>query len=274
MKNQIKKAEQLREMHNNGMLYLPNAWNGGSARIFEKEGFKAIGTTSAGIAYSLGYEDGEKISFEHIIRVVKEIISITDIPLTVDIERGYGESDIQVQKNVEEIISLGAVGINIEDGIPQENQVDTIEEFIRKIKAIVDLREKIGIPFVINARTDIYLLNIGDEQEKMEKTIERAQRLKEIGADCIFIPGALDEETIIKLREKIDMPINLFVHNAFSNCRRLEEIGINRLSSGSAVVRSAFNKVKELSNEFGDSKVNGLLEHDFNYGEANSYFRK
>jgi len=271
---QINNVVKFRELHNGGMFSLPNAWNGGSAKVFEKQGFSVIGTTSAGIAYSLGYEDGEKITFDDVLRVVNEIVTVTNLPLTVDLERGYGSSLEEIQANIEKVISLGAVGINIEDGLTENRSVDSLSYFIKKIKTIVELREKLDIPFVINARTDIFLLNIGNDDEMVQMTIERAKALEEAGADCIFIPGALNEETIIELRSSINMPINLFVNSAFNDIEALNQIGINRLSSGSALARTTFKKLINISTKFNDRDCKSMLAHNFSYDAANNFFRE
>jgi len=274
MMSQIEKARKFRKLHEGDILLLPNAWSGGSAKIFEKQGFSAVGTTSAGIAYSLGYDDGEKINFDDVLRVTKEIVSAINIPLTVDIERGYGSSLETLNKNVQKIISLGAVGINIEDGLPESNSVDSLLYFVDKIKTISELREKLNIPFVINARTDIYLLNTGEAEEMLEKTVERANAVKKAGADCIFIPGALNEETIVKLRTNINMPINIFVNDVFNDTEKLNQMGINRLSSGSAFVRTAFSKLIDVSENFINGDCQSMLSHNFSYVAANQYFNK
>lgn len=271
---QIKLAKQFKDMHRGKLFSLPNAWNGGSAKVFEKQGFKAIGTTSAGIAYSMGYADGERIEFDDLIRVTKEIIRSVNIPLTVDLERGYGETFEDIKENVKKIILLGAVGINIEDGFPSENSVDEMECFIEKIRTIASLKKELGIDFVINARTDIYLLNVGDKDTKLENTIKRAKSLKEAGADCIFIPGALDEPMITELKNNIELPINLFVHTEFNDVERLNEIGIIRLSSGSAPVRTVFEKLIYVSDDFKNNKCESMLNHGFTYGVANTYFEE
>jgi 2-methylisocitrate lyase-like PEP mutase family enzyme len=271
---QIKKAIKFQELHSNGLFYLPNTWNGGSAKIFEKEGFKALGTTSAGIAYSKGYADGEIISFDILLRTVEEIIRAVDVPVSVDMERGYAESLEEVLRNTEKIINLGVSGINIEDGLPgtQTPSVDSLDYFVDKIKAVSKMRDKIAIPFVINARTDIYLLQTGSGSDMLEAVTKRAAAVKEAGADCIFIPGALDEKTIQELRAEIDMPINLFVHSTFNDAEKLKKIGINRLSSGSAPIRTVFNKLIEISSDFRKGNCTTMLDHSFSYKSANDYF--
>ncbi len=270
---QTEKANYFRSLHNRHLLLLPNAWNGGSAKVFEKSGFKAIGTTSAGIAYSMGYTDGEQIEFTHIVRVVKEIAKVTSLPLTVDVERGYSNKTEDILKNIELIIEAGAVGINIEDGNPSENRVDTDKEFEEKLRAISELREKLKIPFFINARTDIYLLNISSPSAMFEETIKRAELIKNCGADSIFIPGALDRDTIIKLRKAIDIPLNLFVHQTFNDTDQLKSIGIDRLSSGSAPVRTTFSTLMETADAFNKGNCSTMLNHELDYSSANTFFR-
>lgn len=274
LEKQIKKSNYFKELHHDGMFLLPNAWNGGSAKIFEKEGFKSVGTTSAGIAYSMGYEDGEKIDFKDVYRITKEILDVIDIPLTVDLERGYGDNNKQIADNVKKIIELGAVGINIEDGQPENNKVDEIDEFCDKIKILSNLKKTMGIPFLINARTDIFLLGEGSIGEKVEKAIKRAKLIEDAGADCIFLPGSIDVEGIKKLRNSINLPINLYLHPEYSDLRELESIGINRLSSGSGIVRSSLNNIINISKDFIDKNVVTMLNHDFTYGKANEFFGK
>jgi len=271
MKNQIDKANYFQNLHNDFFI-LPNAWNGGSAKVFDKSGFKAIGTTSAGIAYSLGFPDGEKIDFTDIVRVTKEILRVTNLPVSIDLERGYGKDIEEISANVEQIISLGAIGINIEDGVPEINSVDDLTYFSTLISRISDLKVKLKIPFVLNARTDIFLLNTSDNMTMLKNTIERSRILKDAGADVIFIPGALEEDTIIKLRENIELPINLFLHPQFNNIEKLKSIGINRLSSGSSPIRTNFNNLKELSSELQNWNCEKMLNHKFNYSNANRYF--
>ncbi|UDQ99022.1 isocitrate lyase/phosphoenolpyruvate mutase family protein [Lentisphaerota bacterium WC36G] len=275
----ISNAKKFKELHRNdrGLFLLPNAWNGGSAKVFAKQNFSAIGTTSAGIAYSLGYSDGENIQFSDIIRVTKEIVNVVqNVPLTVDVERGYSgtESLSEVVDNVGKLIDIGAVGVNIEDGLPDTFSVDNQDRFCEKIAKVAELKKQLEIPFVINARTDIYLLQVFSHRDELfNRTVERAKALKDCGADCIFIPGALDKDTIVNLRASIELPINLFVHPQFYDVKELDKIGINRLSSGSAPVRTVFNQLKTVSDEFSKLNCNEMLNHPFNYAAANEYFQ-
>ena len=268
---QIEKIKCFRDLHKKTLI-LPNAWNGGSAKVFESEGFQAIGTTSAGIAYSKGLADGEHITFESLKEVVKEILHVTEIPLTVDMERGYGKTLDGIVGNVRTIIELGAVGINIEDGIPEEKRVDDVEDFATKIRAVSALKEELDLPFFINGRTDVFLMQTGSLEEMIEETVKRASLLKDAGADGLFVPGPLSKETIELLRERISLPLNVYLHKAYYDIDELRNMGISRVSTGSAPVRTLFKTLISHSQSLGQNQVDDLLNHDFDYGTANRYF--
>jgi 2-methylisocitrate lyase-like PEP mutase family enzyme len=273
-KDPITKAKIFRKLHEKTPFLLPNAWNGGSAKIFASQGFSAIGTTSAGISYAMGYADGENIGFADLLKVTKEIVNAVDLPISVDIERGYGASLDEIVDHVKSIILCGAIGINIEDGLPQQGSVDDQATFVEKIQAIAEVRTQIGIPFVINARTDIYLLGVGDEKYRLDMTLKRAQALRKAGADCIFIPDVSDETVIKQLRAEIELPINLLVHPNFCDIEKMRDIGINRLSSGSAPVRATMKRLMTVAKDFNRGECADMMNHDFSYAKANELFNK
>lgn len=270
---QITFAKKFNNMHYGKELFLlPNAWNGGSAKIFENQGFEAIGTTSAGIAFSMGYTDGEVIAFDDLLRITKEITRVIDIPLSVDMERGYGETPQKIKENVKRIIMAGAVGINIEDGLPENNSIEDLTIMLEKIEAVSQLKEELNIPFVINVRTDVYLLNLGEKEECLKQAILRGNAFKESGADCVFIPGMLNEETIRKLSLNIGCPINLYVNPMFNNIVKLNKLGIKRLSSGSAPVRTIYSKLINIADDFSNGSCETMLNNNFTYLDAIAYF--
>ncbi len=274
MNKQIDRANTFMNMHkNNEIIMLPNAWNGGSARIFEKQGFKAIGTTSAGLAYSMGYSDGENITFEDIIRVSEEMHRVTSIPISVDIERGFASSLEDLRSNVVRILKTGAVGINIEDGNPDLKTVDDIDIFLQKIKTCFDIKRSMGLNYVINARLDSVLLQVDTPENRLGNVVVRAQRVLGAGADCVFIPGALSKEDIMYLRNNINGALNIFVHNAFNDVQFLNEIGVDRLSSGSAIVRGSYDKIMCISEAFFNENTTSMLEHGLDYNKANTFFK-
>ncbi len=261
-------------MHkNNEMFVLPNVWNAGSAVVFEKAGFKALATTSAGIAYGLGYADGEDILFEDLCLAIKQITQRINIPLSCDFERGYSENYLEVKNNAKKLIELGVVGFNIEDG-KSDGSLSNLSEQLLKIKALVELKNELEIDFVINARTCVYWLNIGNEEEKMDETIMRSNAFIEAGADCVFIPGAMDKNIVDKLVQNIKAPINIVLNSKFSDIKEIEKIGVKRLSIGSAAVRYSFQKTIEIAKFLKNNDVDELLNCTLSYADANKFFRK
>ncbi|MCP3966463.1 MAG: isocitrate lyase/phosphoenolpyruvate mutase family protein [Lentisphaerae bacterium] len=256
------------------ILILPNAWNGGSAKIFEKQGFKAIATTSAGVAYSLGYSDGEVVTMEELIRVTEQISSRVSVPLSVDMELGYADDVEDVCANVQAIIEAGAVGINIEDGHPGEHSyLEALGTHLDKIHAIAKLKNKLDIPFVINARTCVCWLKTVHWDHRFETAIERSNAFVDAGADCVFVPGALTEKEVRQLVEGIDAPVNIVVNPVFNDFDAMQEIGVKRLSIGSGAVRATYAKLIEMTAElYKDKSVRPMLNHNFSYEKANKFF--
>ena len=274
---QIYLANKFQDLHHNKKMFiLPNAWDVGSAVVYEKYNFQAVGTTSAGFAYSLGYPDGEIIDFQHIVKLVEQLTERVNIPVSVDIELGYADTIDGIVENVTKVIEAGAVGINIEDGYPKPTaHLEELEFQLKKIQAISKLKEKMGIPFVINARTCVYLIKVGKEEERLSIAIERANAFYKAGADCIFIPGAIKESIIEKLIENIEAPINILATPSTNNFAKLDRLGVRRLSLGSAPARAAYSNlienVRQIQNE---NKITKLLDHNFSYDLANDLFER
>lgn len=267
-------AQSFIDMHTQeNMLVLPNVWDAGSAYVFEKQGFKAVATTSAGVAYAHGYPDGESISLEDLALCVKQITRRIDIPLSVDFERGYGETAEQVKQNARYLLRAGAVGFNIEDGLP-DGTLSDMDAQIEKIKALSELKQEEGVPFVINARTCAYWLNVADEQEKLQIAIDRGNGFKQAGADCVFVPGAMDQQTVAEIVRGINAPVNIVLNPKFHDFKQLREVGVRRLSVGSGPARSVLNYLIEIADDLKNDQVTEMLNHNFSYGEANRYFDK
>ena len=273
-KAQKEKAYIFSAMHKKNKLFvLPNAWDVGSAYVFEKQGFGAVATSSAGIAYDLGYPDGEDISFEDLLYVVGKISRRIEIPLSVDFERGYAETGAAVKENARQLLLAGAVGFNIEDGLPN-NTLSPLPAQIEKIKALTELKQELQLDFVINARTCAYWLNVANEEEKMQISLERCNAFVKAGADCVFIPGAIDQITVGKLTQGINAPINIILNGVFNNFTKLEELGVRRLSVGSAPVRYVYAKTITLAKDLYKGNVDKLLANELTYAKANTYFAK
>ncbi|MFC7393987.1 isocitrate lyase/PEP mutase family protein [Scopulibacillus cellulosilyticus] len=265
------KAKKFSKLHKqNTVFVLPNAWDVISAKIFEECGFEAIGTTSAGIAASLGFKDGQNIPLEKMIGTIKNIVSSVNIPVSADIEAGYGSTVNEVLNTVKRVIEAGAVGINIEDGTGDpEHPVFDISLQKEKIKAIKNLSISTDTALFINARTDMYWLDVGNPYQRFQETIKRAEAYEEAGADCIFVPGLNDLEVIRALRQKISCPINLLVSPEMPSTTELSKIGIERLSCGSAPFRSTVTLLKEICEEIKNQRTfHRITENVLSYGKV------
>ena len=208
-KTQAELARQFLKLHSGPkILVLPNAWDVASARIFEDARFSAIGTSSAGVAFSIGYPDGEKIPKEEMLSAVRRIAEAVEVPVTADVEAGFGSTPEEVADTAREVIAAGAVGMNLEDGV--EGKPDFLADVNRQkeiIRAILEVGERAGIPFVLNARTDIFLYGIGPAETRLARAIERLNAYHAAGAPSLFAPGLKDKETIAQLTRGLAGPL-------------------------------------------------------------------
>lgn len=269
---QKKQAEAFSAMHREKhMFVIPNAWDTASAYIYAKTGFSAVATSSAGIAYALGYPDGEKITFQDLLSAVEKMTDRVHIPVSVDFERGYAEDSETVKENAKKLLEAGAVGFNIEDGFP-DGTLGSLELQLEKLKALVQLKSETGISFVINARTDLYWYGIGTGEERFKAAVERGNAFAEVGADCVFIPGAICRETVSELVRNIGAPLNIILNGTFHDFKELDAAGVRRLSVGSGPVRYVLGRAIEMAQNLKDGNTDDLLGTSFTYGKANEYF--
>lgn len=251
MRIQAEKAEQFRKLHHGPqMLLLANAWDVASARILEECGHPAIATSSAAVAYSLGYPDGQRISRGEMLDVVSRIAHAVRIPVTADLEAGYGTTPKDMAETVKAAIEAGAIGMNLEDvtGDDETSQVP-IPLQVEKIRTIRETAKSIAVPFVLNARTDVYLMPIGPEATRFERTVERLRAYRDAGADCLFVPGLYDRDTIAKLVKAVEAPVNILATTACPPLTDLEKIGVARVSAGSGIMRAAMGAVQRIAKE-------------------------
>jgi 2-methylisocitrate lyase-like PEP mutase family enzyme len=255
IQSQARKAEQLRKLHGGPrILVLPNAWDVASARIIEELGFPAIATTSAGIAASLGYPDGQRISRDEMLDMVARIANAVRVPVTADLEAGYGVTIEDMITTVKAMIAAGAVGMNLEDvtGSDESSQVELPLQ-VEKIQAIRKVGESLGVPLVLNARTDVYLMPIGPAETRFERTVERLHAYHHAGADCLFAPGLNQGETIAKLVQALRAPLNILVTAGSPTIGELEKMGVARASTGSAVMRATLGLTRRVAKELMES---------------------
>jgi 2-methylisocitrate lyase-like PEP mutase family enzyme len=248
---QGRKAEELRKLHGGPrVLVLPNAWDVASARVLEELGFPAIATTSAGVAFALGYPDGQRVSRDEMLDVVGRIARAVRVPVTADMEAGYGTTPKDMAETAKAIVAAGAVGLNLEDvtGDTESTQVETNLQ-AEKIRAIRETSAALGVSLVINARTDVYLMPIGPEASRFDRTVERLRAYRAAGADCLFAPGVSDRGLIEKLIKAVAAPLNILVTPGCPSIPELETLGVRRASIGSGVMRSTLGLVRRIGKE-------------------------
>jgi 2-methylisocitrate lyase-like PEP mutase family enzyme len=260
---QARKADELRKLHRGPrILVLANAWDVASARVMEDLGYPAIATTSAGVAASLGYPDGQLISRDEMLDVVERIAKAVRVPVTADIEAGYGLTPADMAETAKAVINAGAVGMNLEDvtGTDESSLVELGLQ-IKKIQAIREAGASSGVPLVLNARTDVYLLPIGPAETRFDRTVERLRAYRQAGADCLFAPGVYDAETIAKLVKALGAPLNILMNAAAPSIRELEKMGVARVSAGSGVMRAALGYARRVGRELMETGTySSLLE--------------
>jgi len=257
-------AQAFRTLHlaKHGFI-TPNAWDVGTARIFEAEGFNAIGTTSAGIAFSLGKQDyhvGQShpgVSRGEMFAQMRLIAEAVNIPVNGDLEAGYGDTPYDVAETVQMAIDAGLAGGNIEDKKPLENALYDEDIAVERIAAAHEAALRKGNNFVVTARTDAFQLPTPDA---FETVVRRANRFLEAGADCVFAPGAADIKTIKRLIQEINGPINVVVglSSAEGNAHDIIALGIQRISIGGSLARSVLGYVRQCARDLQD-------KGDFNY---------
>ena len=262
---QKEKAELFLKFHQDKeILVLLNSWDIGSSKLIEGCGYKAIATTSMGIAASLGYPDCQVIKLSEMIEVITGIVNGVQVPVTVDIEAGYGKNLNEIIDSVKKIIATGIVGINIEDSIDLNPVLIDEIEFSERISAIRELSDSLGFHLVINARTDSFYTSSGSLREKLSESIKRGNKYREAGADCIFIQPVWDKETISTLVKEINAPINILANPSIGaglppSVRELQDLGVARLSLGSSMMKATLALIKKVADELADQGTYNIL---------------
>ena len=268
---QKQKATAFRALHHGAhALLLPNVWDVATARIVEDAGYSAIATTSAGVAFTLGYPDGEKISREEMSARVARIAKAVKVPVTADVEAGYGNRPEDAAQTARGVIEAGAVGMNFEDGTedPAHPLVDLSLQ-LEKIRAIREAALKTGVLLVLNARTDVYLLQVGDPDKRYDEAVRRLVAFRDAGAECVFVPGLRDTETIRRIVQDVKCPVNILAGPGFSSVPELEKLGVARVSLGSGPMRATLGLVRTMAEELKASGTYKALEGAPSHGEIN-----
>ena len=258
------------------ILILPNAWDVVSAKIFEIEGFKAIGTTSAGIAATLGYADGQKMSLFENLDVVQRIVNSTEVPISADIESAYATSVEGVVQCAEAVLNVGAVGLNLEDS-SGDIEMPLFDQSLQaeKITAMREITHSKGKQLFINARTDVFLF--GENTTRvLREAVERGNAYRAAGADCIFVPdvGNLDPNAIEILAQEIDAPINIIAGDTTPPIAVLQDMGVARVSVGPRPMRAVLSLLRKIATEL---KVSGtytqMMQSSISYSDVNQWFK-
>jgi 2-methylisocitrate lyase-like PEP mutase family enzyme len=271
MDSQINQAIQFRQLHRGpAVLILPNAWDVASARIFEEAGFPAIATTSAGIAFSLGYPDGQRIPREEMLARIGRIARAVHLPVTADVEAGYGSTPEDAAKTTRELIQAGVAGMNLEDasGRPDQPLAD-LQLAIEKIKAAREAAMQMHAQIVVNARTDVYLLPGGNPDADYSEAVRRLVAFRDAGADCVFAPGLKDAETIGRLAKTVECPLNILAGVGTPSIPELAKLGVARVSVGSGPMRATLGLLRTIAEELKTSGTYSALEGAIHYADVN-----
>ena len=255
--------------HAPGGFLLPNAWDAMSARLFEAAGFLAVGTTSGGVNWSLGYQDGERAPWPEVASATARIARVVRVPLSADIEAGYAGTSDELRRNVEDIIRAGAVGINLEDQIA--GKLRSIDQACARIRAARDAADRAGVPIVINARTDAFHVEMPPEQ-RFDEAGRRAGAYLEAGASTIFVFGISDLPMIARLAKAISAPVNVVGRPGGPSFADLSGAGVARVSLAAGMSLYAYGAVRDKASQIKAIGSFDCLSGSFTRAEAQALF--
>jgi 2-methylisocitrate lyase-like PEP mutase family enzyme len=274
---QKRRAKTFRSLHAPGaILVLPNAWDAASARIFELENFGAIGTTSAGVAAALGFQDGNQADPQLVLASLQRICAAVQVPVTADVEAGYGLQSAELESFLGDVIAAGAVGVNLEDGIdPASGQLAPTELLVERIRAARRAAQAAQLELFVNARTDVYLLGEADPSWQLEEALRRARIYASAGADGIFTPGAWEPQTLAALAKGVALPLNVMAFDGVPPVPELHKLGVQRLSIGSGALQATLQLTRQIAQELRERGTYTRFTSDWlSYGEMNEMFAK
>lgn len=271
---QAVKAELFRAMHHGpGLLLLPNAWDAISARIVVEAGFRAIATTSGGVAWALGYADGEATPWAEVVAATARIARSVATPVTADIESGYGDTPAAVGRSIGDIIGAGVVGVNLEDGLRNATPpIRSVADATARIRAAREAATAAGVPIVINARTDLYIKNIGSEESRFDEAVARGRAYLAAGADCFYPIALRDPETMGRLVRALNCPININVRAGSPNVAELEALGVARASTATALPLLAMGLLRHAAEQLHATRRFDAINPAMTHGEAQLLF--
>jgi 2-methylisocitrate lyase-like PEP mutase family enzyme len=278
MTTQAEKATKLLSLHHaSEPLVLVNAWDSASACIVEQAGFPAVATTSAGVANALGYSDGQHLPWAEMEQAIRKIVQAVKVPVTADIEAGFGSGLQELEATIQHVIEAGAVGINLEDALPgggDERPLYSVAEQLERIRAARRTGERLQVRLVINARTDAYWGKNSSPAEALRKTLERGRAYLDAGADCIFVPGLRIPEHVRAVAERLRAPVNILGGAGVPPIPELAKMGVKRVSLGSGPMRAAMGTLRRICQETATAGTyNTLSDGAVSHAEMNAFFR-
>jgi len=272
--DQLAKAAQLRALHTDGVFVLPNAWDSASAAMIAAAGAPVVATTSAAMSWALGRSDGQGLTRDDMVAAIERIAStVSELPVTVDIEGGYGPRPQDVADTVTKVIAAGAVGANIEDSQAPGGPLFAVAAQAERLSAARSAAKSAGLAdFVINARTDVFLFGIGEADGRLDDVLARGAAYADAGADCLFVPGLLDLDTLATLTAQSPLPINVMAGPGAPDVETLASVGVRRVSVGSAVGQAAYSVARRSAAELLSKGTYGRLENGDDFGVLNGLF--
>jgi len=257
-----------RKLHDNtAPLRLPNAWDAGSARLFESLGATAIATTSAGVAWSLGYADGRGLPTDEVVDAASRMIRVVDVPLSFDVENGYSDNPKDVVDTVMRLVDLGLAGINIEDGPDQPSLLAS------KIEAIRNAVSRANLDLFVNARSDVFLAQLAEPDRLVEESIRRGKLYAAAGADCLFLPAISTPVDITEVIAEIPIPLNVMAVPGLPASAELGKLGVRRLSAGSGISQALWGHAEQLARGFlQEGNSDPLFERAMTYSALQNLF--
>jgi 2-methylisocitrate lyase-like PEP mutase family enzyme len=269
------KANAFAERHRGpGIIVLPNAWDPGTAIVLADAGFPFVATTSAGVAFAQGVPDGQRLSRARMLEIAGQIAAAVDVPVTADLEAGYGPRPEDVAATVTGAVAAGVVGCNIEDSTgDRERPLFELELAVERIRAGAEAAAASGVPFVLNARVDPYLVRLGTPAENLAESIRRANAYREAGAGCLYVPGVDDPAAIGELVREIDGPLNVLGARggaaATLSVADLEALGVRRVSIGGSLAVAALALVRRAAAELREHGTFGYTGDAMSNADAN-----
>jgi len=269
----IERAARFRALHDRRqVLLLPNAWDAGSARVFADLGFAALATTSGGVAWSLGCADGEQLPLADVVAATRRIVQATTLPVSADFEGGFGDTPAAVAASVRAIIDVGVAGINLEDGVRHET-LRSVDDAAARIAAARDAALAAGVPIVINARVDSWMIDTGaSAAERFTDAVARARRYLAAGADGVYPIGLTDRDTIAALVTALDAPLNVGARRGLPDLEELARIGVARVSTATRLATIAYSAARDAAMALRATGRCDALETPFGYPDMQRLF--